>query len=323
MSKGIHMANELLEAPQAFTRALAQHLQPIKRPSAIYTFARGSSDAVASILSYELMEQLGIPATSMPPSIFSLGGQLDLGDALGLLISQSGGSADLIACAEKLPRSVGIVNAKNTPLQPYLDQLIPVQAGCERAVPATKTVVGSIAAGMTFISAMDAGYQEKCVAARDIFESGLPELDNAQAIMEAIIAAEHIYVLGRRATFGVAQEIALKLKETCAIHAEAYSASEVLHGPLQLSTKAVTIISLHSSDNLAQQSLDIAEARFAQEGAQVLPIDLKKLGLVSLPQPAMAAAFLCLLYPVIYKSALALGYDPDQPKTLMKVTNTR
>lgn len=323
MSKGIHMATEMLEAPKVFARAVMQTLAPIEKPSAIYTFARGSSDTVANILSYEMMAEFQIPMTSMPPSVLSLGGQLNMNDALGLIISQSGGSADLVACARALKHSIGIINADNAPLEPYLDQLIPVQAGTERAVPATKTVVGSIGAGMALMSAMDQRYQKQCEAACAGFTSGLPELSNSDDLTDALIASEHVYVLGRRATFGVAQEIALKLKETCAIHAEAYSASEVLHGPLQLSTKPLTIISLHASDRLAQDSLDVAEARFAQEGAQVIPINLEKMGLTPLPQPAMAAALLSLLYPVIYRTAIALGHDPDQPKTLLKVTSTR
>ena len=110
MTAGAHMAAEMAEAAEVFARAVRQPLAPVPKPSAIYTFARGSSDTVANVLCYTFMAELGIPATSLPPSVFSLGGGVTMGEALALVISQSGQSADLVACARGAARSIAITN---------------------------------------------------------------------------------------------------------------------------------------------------------------------------------------------------------------------
>ena len=84
----------------------------------------------------------------------------------------------------------------------------------------------------------------------------------AKHITESLTAASHVYVIGRDTGLGAAQELALKIKETCALHAEAYSSSEVLHGPLQLATKPLLVLILDTGQADVQDSLDMAEARF-------------------------------------------------------------
>ena len=103
------------------------------------------------------------------------------------------------------------------------------------------------------------------------------------------------------------------------MHAEAYSASEVLHGPLQLSTKPLTVLSLNAGEAASQASLKAAEDRFKAEGATVLNVTTVLNGLDG---PANAAALLCQLYPVIHATANRLGMNPDSPRTLKKVTKT-
>ena len=316
---GPHMALEMGEAADVFARAVAQDVSSIAKPSAIYTFARGSSDTVANVLSYTFMKQLNIPVTSLPPSVFSLGNGVALGDALALVISQSGASDDLVACAKVAARTVAITNVAGSPVGAASDLTIPVGAGPENAVPATKTVIGSIGAGMALLAALDDSYKRYCLEAAKTFEKGIPPLIQANDISRTLASADNIYVLGRQSSFGVAQEVALKLKETCALHAEAYSASEVLHGPLQLSTKPLAVLSLDAGDLASQSSLRAAEDRFAAEGAVVIKIAT---GIDSLNGPASAAALLCQLYPVIHATANRLGLDPDSPRTLKKVTST-
>lgn len=316
---GPHMALEMQAASTVFARAVLQDVAPIAKPSAIYTFARGSSDTVANILSYEFMDQLGIPMTSLPPSVFSLGGGVDLRDAMALIISQSGASDDLVACAKGAAHTIAMTNVAGSAVETASDVTIPVGAGPENAVPATKTVIGSIGSGMALLAAIDPSYRNACERAAQVFAAGIPVLADADAISQSLADADHIYVLGRQPSFGVAQEVALKLKETCALHAEAYSASEVLHGPLQLSTKPLTVLSLNANDAASQASLTAAEDRFIAEGARVLRVDS---GISEVTGPACAAALLCRMYPVIHATANRLGLDPDSPKTLKKVTRT-
>jgi glucosamine--fructose-6-phosphate aminotransferase (isomerizing) len=316
---GPHMASEMQEASAVFTRVVMQDIAPLDKPSAIYTFARGSSDTVANVLSYAFMERLNIPMTSLPPSVFSLGDGVAMGDALALVISQSGASDDLVACAKGAKRCVAITNVKGSKVEAASERTIAVGAGRELAVPATKTVVGSIGAGMALLAAIDPNFKEDCTAAAAIFAKGIPALPDADTISKTLTDAQHIYVLGRQFSFGVAHEVALKFKETCALHAEAYSASEVLHGPLQLSTKPLTVLSLNAGDAASQPSLKAAEDRFEAEGATILRV---RVTVDDLCGPASAAALLCQLYPVIHATANRLGFDPDSPKTLMKVTRT-
>ena len=320
---GPHMATEMREGAEVFARAVAQPLPSLNRPNAIYTFARGSSDAVANILSYAFMDRLRVPMTSLPPSVFSVGHGLTIDDALGLVISQSGASADLVSCAKGIPNAVAITNVVGSPVEQAVEFTIPVGAGPELAVPATKTVIGSIGAGMALLAGVLPQYRSECLAAADHFGSGIAALETTDALASALAASEHIYVLGRRCSFGVAHEIALKLKETCALHAEAYSASEVLHGPLQLSAKPLTVLVLDAGDRESQDSLNAAEARFLQEGATVMRLSPADVGISGLTDAAAAALLLYVLYPVIHATANRLGLDPDAPPTLKKVTSTR
>jgi glucosamine--fructose-6-phosphate aminotransferase (isomerizing) len=145
---------------------------------------------------------------------------------------------------------------------------------------------------------------------------------HAAQLREALVRAQSVYVVGRDTGFGAAQEVALKLKECCALHAEAYSASEVLHGPLQLVTEGLTVLLLDADAPGTRESLDVAEARFRDWGADVHRVSPADVGAQGLTPAAAAALLLCLLYPVVHAVALARGHDPDAPATLSKVTRT-
>ena len=292
-----------------------------------FTIARGSSDAAANILSYEIMRELGIPSTSMPPSVFSLGQGVAMRDMVALTVSQSGASDDLVASV-KGARAMGaatlaITNRPGSAVEAAADATLPLGAGPELAVPATKTVIGAIAAGMSLIAAIKPVYGETTQSAAQVF-AGLSgqHYPDPQACADALQDARHIYVIGRGAGFGAAQEIALKLKECCALHAEAYSASEVLHGPLQLATRALTILLLDTEEPRTIASMDLAEARLSVAGARVVRLRPSDVGAAPLAPAAAAAALLHLMYPVIHDMALAFGLDPDRPETLAKETLT-
>lgn len=335
---GARMEAEIAEAPGAFARALQQsvtvqaktqlsalHLDQVR---AFYTVARGSSDAAANILSYEFMRELGHPVTSLPPSVFSLGRGVDMTGSAVLVISQSGASEDLVRSAEGAARSgaavIGLVNKSESPVEAAAHVTLPLLAGPELAVPATKSVVASIGAGMALLSALSPDYAQRAAASGPSLAGLAGKLHpEAKALTAAFLRAQHVYVIGRDTGFGAAQELALKLKETCALHAEAYSASEVLHGPLQLATKPLLVVILDTETPDVQNSLDTAEARFRAVGGSVVRLRPSDVGARDLAPAAAAAALLCLAYPLVRSVALALGHDPDQPATLSKVTQTR
>jgi glucosamine--fructose-6-phosphate aminotransferase (isomerizing) len=332
-TRGAHMAAEVTEAPAVFARAAgADHTAALAALDpgawrAVYTIARGSSDAAANILSYEMMRETGLPVTSLPPSVFSVGQGVALDGAAALVISQSGASDDLVRSARgagaRGARVVAITNVPGSGVEGAADLTLPIAAGPEQAVPATKTVVGAIGAGMALLSALAPAYGPRARADAAAFARlGAVHHPDEAALVSALLRSNHVYVIGRDTGYGAAQEIALKLKETCALHAEAYSSSEVLHGPLQLVTRPLLILILDTGQAGVQDSLDTAEARFRAAGGAVVRIRPADIGVTDLTPAGAAALLLCLMYPVVRAAAVALGHDPDAPATLSKVTQT-
>ncbi len=176
---------------------------------------------------------------------------------------------------------------------------------------------------MALLAAMKPAYRDRITAAirafADLDGRSHPDADHLRA---AFLRSSHVYVIGRDTGFGAAQEVALKIKETCAIHAEAFSGSEVLHGPLQLATRPLLVLMLDTGQPSIQESLDLAETRFRQTPATVLRLRTEDVGVAGLSPAAAAAILLYLVYPVILSTAVALGHDPDRPATLSKVTAT-
>ena len=322
------MAAESAQALNVFAAAAQQTVDAaaFQGARALYTIARGSSDAAANILSYELMRELQIPVTSLPPSVFSLGEGVALSEALAMIISQSGASDDLVHSAQGAKASgaqvLAITNQPGSPVESVAERTIPINAGPELAVPATKTVCGAIGAGMALLAALSSPYGIKARADAETLAQTTPHFPEAAKLQAALLRARHVFVIGRDTGYGAAIETALKLKECVAIHAEAYSASEVLHGPLQLATNPLMVLILDTGTEATQDSLNQAEARFEKEDCDVFRLRVRDFG-VELQTPAAAAALLlAAVYPIILNTALALGFDPDAPQTLSKVTRT-
>ena len=330
---GALMQSEAAEAPSVFAatasldHSAAVGALSLSDKSAIYTVARGSSDAAANILSYEIMRETGIPTTSLPPSVFSLGDGVNLSDAAVMVISQSGASSDLVASARGAVQNgacvTAITNKPGSAIEEVAQATLPIGAGPELAVPATKSVIGSVAAGMALLAAIKPDYRARAMAsAAQVGALDVKTHPRSEDLRHALLRAQHVYVIGRDTGYGAAQEIALKLKECCALHAEAYSSSEVLHSPLQLVTKPLTILMLDTEAAQTQDSMNVAQARFEQAGGTVLRVRPSDIGATDLTPAAAAAVLLHIMYPVILSAALALGFDPDRPDTLAKETLT-
>ena len=328
---GHHMAKEIAQIPAVFSVRVSEAVDlkcRLEGMKSIYTLARGSSDAAANILAYEWMRELQLPVTSIPPSVFSIGKGIRLNGSACLIISQSGASEDLVKSALGA-RSLGakvfaITNKHGSALEQAADMIIQQNAGPELAVPATKTVIGSIAAGMAILAAQKLEYSNICQIASNEFTKLLDRRHpQSEIIVDELLKSQHIYVVGRDTGFGAAQEIALKLKECCALHAESYSVSEVMHGPVQLATKPLTVLVLDTGFKAARRSLDHAEDRFRLSGAQVFRISPSDVGVKTMAPAASAAMLLYLVYPIVRRVALSLGFDPDKPDKLSKLTNTR
>jgi glucosamine--fructose-6-phosphate aminotransferase (isomerizing) len=301
-------------------------------PNVVVTCARGSSDHAATFAKYLIESSLGVPTASAAPSMASLyGKRLKLERTLFLAISQSGQSPDLLSAVAAARAGgalvVALVNDADSPLAGMADQVVPLRAGPERSVAATKSYIAALAA----IASLVAEWAQDEALAEAV--ARLPQwLDEAWALdwspmVEALKPASQLYVLARGIGLGAAQEAALKLKETSRLHAEAFSAAEVRHGPMALVRAGFPLLVLRQSDE-TEAGMDDIIGDLVASGAKVLVAGAAPDGAVSLPTVAAHPALQPLLqiqsfYRAANALAFARGFDPDSPAHLRKVTETR
>jgi len=336
-----HMAREVAEIPQASRRFLTDSHDALMAaaaamrgvdPGLIVTVARGSSDHSATYLKYAVELLAGVPVASVGPSVASVYGRpLRLGGAVCVGISQSGRSPDIVemmrAAGAGGALSVAITNFADSPMAMASAHCLPLQAGVEQSVAATKTFVTSVLAGLALVAEWqeDAALRAAVETLPDAFEAALA-LDWS-ALAARMSRAQHGYVLGRGPAFAIANECALKLKETCGLHAEAYSAAEVLHGPSAIVEAQFPVLALAVEDAAQAGVVQTAE-RLAAQGADVFVTGVDAKGCVTLPSvgglhPLVAPLVLAVgFYGFVEALARRRGFDPDTPPHLRKVTET-
>lgn len=337
---GTLMEAEAREAPDAVARMLAANADRFARiaarlraspPAVVVTCARGSSDHAATYAKYLIETLTGTPTASAAPSVASIYGAAPSAPCqrLCLVISQSGRSPDLLAAVERQRDAgalvVAMVNAEDSPLVALADEVIALSAGPERAVAATKSCLASLAA----IAALVAAWSRDAALSRalDLLPADLraaARLDWS-AGLSVLQPAASLFVIGRGYGLGIAQEMALKLKETCGLHAEAYSAAEVRHGPMAIVGEGFPVLALGGSDAAADSVREVAR-EFRARGAAVLLADPDP-SRADLPMDAGGPALEPLLalqsfYLFAGRLAQARGRDPDAPPHLTKVTET-
>src|SRR5262249_47931498 len=146
------------------------------------------------------------------------------------------------------------------------------------------------------------------------------------AAVAQLAPARDLYVIGRGLGFGTAQEAALKLKETCGLHAEAFSAAELRHGPMALVGQGFPVLML-AQDDETKDGIEELCGRVLGAGAKVLAAGIDCAGAAKLPtleahpvlQPILLAQS---FYRAANALAIARGHDPDHPPLLAKVTET-
>ncbi|SEM38242.1 glutamine--fructose-6-phosphate transaminase [Pseudoxanthomonas sp. GM95] len=307
--------------------ALAASLRETPPPF-VATCARGSSDHACTFGKYLFETQVGVVTASASPSIGSVyAAPLKLKDALFIVISQSGKSPDLLRNAEAAKaagaRVVALVNVEDSPLAQLADVVIPLCAGPEKSVAATKSYLASLAALLQL--AAHWSQDEKLLAALDALPGALRQAWAADwsPVTDGLTGAHNLFVLGRGLGLGAAQEAALKFKETCGLHAEAYSSAEVKHGPMALVGPGFPVLCFAQPDGTEAGTLALAE-EFRGRGAQVWVASAHgDLPLVAAPHPACAPLLtIQSFYKAINALALARGHNPDVPPHLNKVTET-
>jgi len=300
-------------------------------PRAVVTCARGSSDHAATFAKYLFETRAGVLTASAAPSIASVyRARQELRDCLFIAISQSGRSPDLIATVESAKEAgaltVAMVNDEDSPLASLVDFALPLCAGEEKSVAATKSYIASLAA-LVHLAAEWTGDEAlaRALAAAPADLERAWQLEWREAL-EILRPASHLYVIGRGVGLGIAQEAALKCKETCGLHAESFSAAEVRHGPQALLHGGFPALLFAQDDqtragiedlarDLAARGVDVMLAGAAAEGAIVLPV----IAAHPVIEPLLVAQS---FYRLANALAIARGCDPDRPPHLRKITET-
>jgi glucosamine--fructose-6-phosphate aminotransferase (isomerizing) len=341
MNETTHMFREAGECATVVSRQFADNETVVRElgerlhrspPHFIMTGARGSSDHAATFAKYVFETRLGIATASSAPSVSSLYGvSQNLAGVLFLVISQSGRSPDLLQQVEAARKAgamiVALVNDEGSPLAANADYLIPLRAGVERSVAATKSYIASLSAILHLTARwnrdprLTKALQDLPAVLRTAWALDWSE------VVELLVDANNLFVIGRGLGLGIAQEAALKLKETCGLHAEAFSAAEVMHGPMTLVTSGFPVLAFTQGDETRAGLMRLVD-EFRARGAPVLvaePGDARPghLHVPTIGDPACTPVLaIQTFYRVVNSLALRRGRDPDAPPSLRKVTET-
>lgn len=337
------MRREAGEAATAIRRLLTDEALTIEEaaalladaPGPLTTAARGSSDHAVTAFKYACEILTGRPIASIGPSVASVyGARLRLDGGLHMTVSQSGASPDIVAlqaaAAQGGARTLAIVNTADSPLAHAADLVLPIHAGEERSVAATKSYLASCAALLAIVA--KAAKDDALLAGLNALPDALAQLpdDVGEHIAKDLADVDSLYVTGRGPAFGIALEAALKAKETAGIHAEAFSVAELMHGPLQLVQPGFPVVAFVADDAAASGTLD-GLARLRELGGRVTVIStlgLPETGAGSLRTPATghyatdALVFALAWYRIVETTTRLRGLDPDRPVNLRKVTET-
>jgi glutamine---fructose-6-phosphate transaminase (isomerizing) len=331
------MAREIAEIPAATVRlltrtdVLATIVERIERakPRIVVFCGRGSSGFVGVYLRYLVEARLGLLVSAAAPSIVTAYRRPpDMREALFVVVSQSGRSPDLVT-ATQVARTLGaltlaIVNDENSPAATASELVLPIGAGTEYAVAATKTVALSMIAGAQLVAML---------ARDDELNDGLhhlpPRLSGALACdwsawADSAAGAAAAFVAGRGYGLGCVREIALKVTEILRVPALGYSAAELRHGPRASITPATPVLVLRHNDQAATAVDDlIRDLDGAGETLFTAGGDAGTLPWIGDGHPIFDPVVMLIpAYRAIEAAARRRGFDPDNPPHLSKVTRT-
>ena len=331
------MAHEIREIPaaagrllgrQALLSAIADRIHAAA-PRVVVTCGRGSSGHVGVYLRYLFEARIGLLVSAAAPSVITAyRKQPDMRNALFLVISQSGRSPDLVAATQSARRAgaltLALVNDDASPAAAAADLVLPIDAGPERAVAATKTVVLSMLAGVQLVAELTGDGELS-----DAVERLPHRLETAlgcdwSAWSERVARAPAAFVAARGYAFATAREIALKLTETLRVPALGYSAAELQHGPRAAIVPDTPVLLLRPNDEAAAtvdeliSNLSVAgETVFSAGGPH------SNLSWIGDDHPICdAMTMLMPAYAAVEAAARRSGLDPDNPLHLTKVTRT-
>ena len=336
--KGELMRAEMAEQPEVLARlidafddhAAAVHALVPERFAGVTFVARGSSDHAAVYGRYLAELVSGRPAALAAPSLVTLYDRAaDYSGWLVVALSQSGATPEIATVTRRLrqagARAIAITNDPRSALAQEAELTIPLDAGVERSVPATKTVTSELLAVAAVSAALgsvpfDAG---ELLALPEAVTQVLDDYDSARAVADDLQDAQRTFVIARGLMFAAALETALKIKETTGVLAEGLSAADLRHGPIAATGPGAPVIVLDGGGPAASDVAEVARLA-ASRGARVVRCGP---GEAELALPATSEA-LAVITATVRGQQLALasaelrGLDPDAPLGLSKVTAT-
>lgn len=338
------MLQEIAEQPEVLERTIAAERDKLtklgdylrqKDISVIILVARGSSDNAALFGRYLLEVTTGIPVSLSAPSVFTLyDAKLRLGRAVVIGVSQSGEGADINLVLERTKEygafTIGITNEANSSMAKIADETLLIHAGRERSVAATKTYTGQMLHFYMLASAVgDKRLDFHKIP--DFTKRALEVEEKVKEVVQRYIFMENCVVVGRGMNYGNSYELALKLMETCYVVAERFSSADFFHGPLAIVERRFPVILFAPTGVTKSSSVDLLN-RLHELKADSLAItndeEVARLATHSIQLPGEIDEFLSPI-PFIIPAQLfaahlseAKGLDPDEPRSLAKVTKT-
>jgi glutamine---fructose-6-phosphate transaminase (isomerizing) len=344
MSGATRMRTEIDEQPAALRATIAALLPRAPEAAAlardtrqVLLIARGTSDNAAVYGSYLIQAHAGRLATLAAPSIATTyRSRVDLSGVLAVALSQSGQTGEIVqtlAWARDCgARTLAITNGAGSPLAQGAEVTFLLQAGTERAVPATKTFTTQLAALAVLAIALGADLDPgELRGVPDEIEAMLARPPDTGPMVDELAADPGVVVSGRGLAYAAALELALKLKEACYLHAMGLSYADLLHGPIAVvDARTPAILLAADSGPTLDGTVDLAR-RVTGAGARAYGIGggdrLAAACTRALPGPRLPEwlAPMGLIVPgQLLTEALArrLGLDPDRPRGLSKITQT-
>jgi len=343
------LRDEILEQPAAVQRLLDSApvaFAPIaaavesRRPRFAVIAARGTSDNAGIYAQYLLAIRNGlIVALAAPSTITLYGAHPNMADALVVGISQSGRSPDIVAVVEEARRqgalTVALTNDADSPLADTADHVVDLRAGPELATAATKTYTTELLAAALLSTALDPPSSSETVdLARlpDKLAAALTAERDAGDLAVAHAKRERAVVLGRGYSYASAREWALKMQEMALVAAMAYSAADFEHGPLALADPGFPVLAVAPSGPELQAQVALLTRLKEVHGARLLVISDSPAARgidEGLALPDGIAPWLAPIVDILpaqlyaYHLTVARGLDPEHPRTIKKVTETR
>lgn len=342
------MINEIYEDPTAFSKTLNMNYELIKKVAfqineqlgnILYIIGSGTSYHAALSFQYTLLRISDINVSAIPASEFLRWLSPNVRKSVVIAVSQSGESIDVINSVTEVKKRkmiiVGVTNNVSSTLAKLSDVVIPLYAGEEKAVAATKSYISQLAA--LFLLALELAnirgflshykeMKEELFKIPDLMTEVLKVNDEASFKLASYLKeSDGFFILGSGALYPSALESSLKLKETCNIIAEGYAMREFLHGPMQLISSRTPIFMLLNTPEEIAQGEDLA-ARFKSFNVFTATVGAKKLSVSdfhfqvpNVMELFMPALIIIPMQLFAFYLAIARGLNPDKPEKLKKV----